>query len=43
MFDMTTLVAYLGSGSYTEMVSLLAILIMLVLRPAGFFGARAAV
>lgn len=38
-----TLVAYLGSGSYTEMVSLLAILVMLVLRPAGFFGARAAV
>lgn len=38
-----TLVAYLGSGSYTELVSLSAILITLVLRPSGLFGARAAV
>jgi branched-chain amino acid transport system permease protein len=38
-----TLVAYLGSASYTEMVSLVAILITLVLRPSGIFGARAAV
>ncbi|GAC1346653.1 MAG: branched-chain amino acid ABC transporter permease [Myxococcales bacterium] len=38
-----TLVAYLGSASYTEMVSLVAILITLVLRPSGLFGARAAI
>ncbi|HXN56020.1 MAG TPA: branched-chain amino acid ABC transporter permease [Myxococcales bacterium] len=38
-----TLVAYLGSASYTEMVSLVAILVTLVLRPSGLFGARAAV
>lgn len=38
-----TLVAYLGSGSATEMVSLLAILLTLVARPSGLFGARAAV
>jgi branched-chain amino acid transport system permease protein len=38
-----TLVAYLGSAAYTEMVSLVAILITLVLRPSGLFGARAAV
>jgi branched-chain amino acid transport system permease protein len=37
-----TLVAYLGSSSWTEIVSVLATLLMLVLRPAGFFGRRAA-
>ena len=37
-----TAVAYLTSGSYTELVSLVAILLTLVLRPSGFLGARAA-
>ena len=37
-----TLVAYLGSSSWTEIVSVLATLLMLVLRPAGIFGRRAA-
>jgi len=37
-----TLVAYLVSTSWTEIVSVLATLLMLVFRPAGFFGRRAA-
>jgi branched-chain amino acid transport system permease protein len=37
-----TLVAYLVSTSWTEIVSVLATLLMLVLRPAGMFGRRAA-
>jgi branched-chain amino acid transport system permease protein len=37
-----TLVAYVLSTSWTEIVSVAATLIMLVLRPAGFFGKRAA-
>lgn len=37
-----TLVAYLGSSSWTEIVSVLATLLMLVFRPAGMFGKRAA-
>jgi branched-chain amino acid transport system permease protein len=37
-----TLVAYGLSTSWTEIVSVAATLIMLVLRPAGFFGKRAA-
>jgi branched-chain amino acid transport system permease protein len=37
-----TLVAYLGSSAWTEIVSVLATLLMLVLRPAGIFGRRAA-
>ena len=37
-----TLVAYLVSTSWTEIVSVLATLLMLVFRPAGFFGKRAA-
>ena len=37
-----TLVAYLISTSWTEIVSVLATLLTLVLRPAGIFGKRAA-
>lgn len=37
-----TLVAYLVSTSWTEIVSVLATLLMLVFRPAGIFGKRAA-
>jgi branched-chain amino acid transport system permease protein len=37
-----TLVAYLASSAWTEIVSVLATLLMLVLRPAGMFGKRAA-
>ena len=37
-----TLVAYGISSSWTEIVSVAATLLMLVLRPAGFFGKRAA-
>ena len=37
-----TCVAYLISSSWTEIVSLLATLLMLVFRPAGIFGKRAA-
>lgn len=37
-----TLVAYLGSSAWTEIVSVLATLLVLVLRPAGIFGRRAA-
>lgn len=37
-----TFVAYLGSSSWTEIVSVLATLLMLVFRPAGMFGKRAA-
>jgi branched-chain amino acid transport system permease protein len=37
-----TIVAYLVSGSWTEIVSVLATLLMLVFRPAGLFGKRAA-
>ena len=37
-----TLVAYGISTSWTEIVSVAATLLMLVLRPAGFFGKRAA-
>ncbi len=37
-----TVVAYLVSTSWTEIVSVLATLLMLVFRPAGFFGKRAA-
>ena len=37
-----TIVAYLVSTSWTEIVSVLATLLMLVFRPAGFFGKRAA-
>jgi branched-chain amino acid transport system permease protein len=37
-----TLVGYLISSSWTEIVSVLATLLMLVLRPAGIFGRRAA-
>ena len=37
-----TIVAYLVSGSWTEIVSVLATLLMLVFRPAGIFGKRAA-
>jgi branched-chain amino acid transport system permease protein len=37
-----TLVAYLVSTAWTEIVSVLATLLMLVLRPAGMFGRRAA-
>lgn len=37
-----TLVAYLVSTSWTEIVSVLATLLMLVFRPAGIFGRRAA-
>jgi branched-chain amino acid transport system permease protein len=37
-----TLVAYGVSGSWTEIVSVLATLLMLVFRPAGLFGKRAA-
>ena len=33
-----TLVGYLISSSYTELVSLVAILLALILRPAGLFG-----
>ena len=36
-----TIVAYLVSSSWTEIVSVLATLLMLVLRPAGLFGKRA--
>ena len=37
-----TIVAYLVSSSWTEIVSVLATLLMLVFRPAGIFGRRAA-
>ncbi len=37
-----TIVGYLISSSWTEIVSVLATLLMLVLRPAGIFGRRAA-
>jgi branched-chain amino acid transport system permease protein len=37
-----TLVGYLVSTSWTEIVSVLATLLMLVFRPAGMFGRRAA-
>ncbi len=37
-----TIVAYLVSTSWTELVSLVAVLFTLVLRPAGLFGKRAA-
>ncbi|MFT4100620.1 MAG: branched-chain amino acid ABC transporter permease [Burkholderiaceae bacterium] len=37
-----TLVAYLVSTSWTEIVSVLATLLMLIFRPAGIFGKRAA-
>ena len=37
-----TCVAYLISSSWTEIVSVLATLLMLVVRPAGIFGKRAA-
>ena len=37
-----TVVAYLVSSSWTEIVSVLATLLMLVIRPAGLFGKRAA-
>jgi len=37
-----TLVGYLISTSWTEIVSVLATLLMLVVRPAGIFGRRAA-
>lgn len=37
-----TIVAYSVSGSWTEIVSVLATLVMLVVRPAGIFGKRAA-
>ena len=37
-----TIVAYEISTSWTEIVSVLATLLMLVFRPAGFFGKRAA-
>jgi len=37
-----TLVGYLFSTSWTEIVSVLATLLMLIVRPAGIFGKRAA-
>ncbi|HEX6957327.1 MAG TPA: branched-chain amino acid ABC transporter permease [Ferrovibrio sp.] len=37
-----TIVAYLGSTSWTELVSLVAVVLTLLLRPAGLFGRRAA-
>jgi branched-chain amino acid transport system permease protein len=37
-----TIVAYAISSSWTELVSLVAVLVTLVLRPAGLFGKRAA-
>ena len=37
-----TIVAYTISTSWTEIVSVLATLLMLVFRPAGIFGKRAA-
>jgi branched-chain amino acid transport system permease protein len=37
-----TIVAYMISTSWTEIVSVLATLLMLVFRPAGIFGRRAA-
>jgi branched-chain amino acid transport system permease protein len=37
-----TIVAYAISTSWTEIVSVLATLLMLVVRPAGIFGRRAA-
>lgn len=37
-----TIVAYMISTSWTEIVSVLATLLMLVVRPAGIFGRRAA-
>jgi branched-chain amino acid transport system permease protein len=37
-----TVVAYTISSSWTEIVSVLATLLMLVFRPAGIFGKRAA-
>lgn len=37
-----TIVAYAFSSSFTELVSLVAILLTLILRPAGLFGKRAA-
>lgn len=37
-----TIVAYLISSSWTELVSLVAVVLTLILRPAGLFGRRAA-
>lgn len=37
-----TIVGYLFSASFTELVSLVAILLVLILRPAGLLGKRAA-
>ena len=37
-----TIVAYMVSSSWTEIVSVLATLLMLIFRPAGIFGRRAA-
>ncbi|MFC0284556.1 branched-chain amino acid ABC transporter permease [Camelimonas abortus] len=37
-----TIVAYLISTSWTELVSLVAVVVTLVIRPAGLFGRRAA-
>jgi branched-chain amino acid transport system permease protein len=37
-----TIVAYTISNAWTEIVSVLATLLMLVFRPAGIFGRRAA-
>jgi len=37
-----TIVAYMISASWTEIVSVLATLLMLIFRPAGMFGRRAA-
>ncbi|GGC59112.1 branched-chain amino acid ABC transporter permease [Chelatococcus reniformis] len=37
-----TIVAYLISSSWTELVSLVAIVVTLIIRPAGLFGRRAA-
>jgi branched-chain amino acid transport system permease protein len=37
-----TIVVYTISSSWTEIVSVLATLLMLVFRPAGIFGKRAA-
>ena len=37
-----TLVAYGISSSWTEIVSVLATLVMLVIRPSGLFGKRVA-
>ncbi len=37
-----TLVGYLISSSLTELVSLVVILLVLIIRPAGLFGKRVA-